>query len=195
MLDGARRAKLEHPASVPHSSNGMKKTKFLYPRPFRCFHNPRHRSHGNLVRTGYQGGRRCRAGRVAETRLEIFIRGPGPFRGSPAPAKATAGAPTIGQDHRRGAGKAPYIYFTRCRPSAPLPDYLNGQTGNGAWQRRNMYPLPRHRFPHGVAGECRAQPGARAGQAIKPSAKAIVFAFNAKPIMKPPFPGRDRSMP
>ena len=136
MLDGVRRAKLETSVSAP--SNGMKKTKFLYPRPFRLSHNPRHRSHGNLVRTGYQGGRRCRAGRVAETRLEIFIRGPGPFRGSPAPAEATAGAPTIGQDHRRGAGKAPYIYFTRCRPSAPLPDcsrqgefFDNSQTGNG----------------------------------------------------------------
>ena len=133
------------PPSVPHSSNGMKKTKFLYPPPFRRFHNPRHRSHGNLVRTGYQGGRRCRAGRVAETRLEIFIRGPGPLRGSPAPAKATAGAPTIGQDHRRGAGKAPYIYFTRCRPSAPLPDcsrqgefFDNGQTRKRAWQQRSL---------------------------------------------------------
>ena len=51
-----------------------------------------------------------------------FHPSPGPLRGSPAPAKATAGAPTIGQDHWRGAGKAPYIYFTRCRPSAPLPD-------------------------------------------------------------------------
>ena len=124
------------PSSVPHSSKGMKKTKFLYPPPFSLSHNLRHRLHGNLVRTGYQGGRRCRAGRVAETRLEIFIRGPGPLRGSPAPAEATAGAPTIGQDHRRGAGKAPNIYFTRCRPSAPLPDCLNSQTeksgrGNG----------------------------------------------------------------
>ncbi len=102
------------PSSVSAPSTGMrKKTKFLYPPPFRLSHNLRHRPHGNLVRTGYQGGRRCRAGRVAETRLEIFIRGPGPLRGSPAPAEATAGAPTIGQDHRRGAGKAPYIYFTR----------------------------------------------------------------------------------
>ena len=162
MLDGVQRARLEHPSSVAAPSNGMKKTKFLYPRPFRCFHNPRHRSHGNLVRTGYQGGRRCRAGRVAETRLEIFIRGPGPLRGSPAPAEATAGAPTIGQDHRRGAGKAPYIYFTRCRPSAPLPDcsqkgefFDNGQTGNGAWQRSSicsMLPSPACHQPCGQPG-------------------------------------------
>ena len=126
------------------SSKGMKKTKFLYPPPFNPSHNLRHRLHGNLVRTGYQGGRRCRAGRVAETRLEIFIRGPGPLRGSPAPAEATAGAPTIGQDHRRGAGKAPYIYFTRCRPSAPLPDCLNSQTeksGRGNGETCIHYPV------------------------------------------------------
>ena len=154
MLDGVQRAKLERPSSVSAPSNGMK-MKFLYPPPFRLSHNLRHRLHGNLVRTGYQGGRRCRAGRVAETRLEIFIRGPGPLRGSPAPAEATAGAPTIGQDHRRGAGKAPYIYFTRCRPSAPLPDcsrqgvfFDNGQTGNGAWQWRSLCSML---VPHGLA--------------------------------------------
>ena len=107
----ARQGTSPHPLRLP--ARDEKKTKFLYPPPFRLPHNLRHRPHGNLVRTGYQGGRRCRAGRVAETRLEIFIRGPGPLRGSPAPAEATAGAPTIGQDHRRGAGKAPYIYFTR----------------------------------------------------------------------------------
>ena len=133
------------------SQHGMKKTKFLYPPPFRLSHNLRHRSHGNLVRTGYQGGRRCRAGRVAETRLEIFIRGPGPLRGSPAPAEATAGAPTIGQDHRRGAGKAPYFYFTRHRPSAPLPDcsrqgelFDNSQTRKRAWQRRSLFSVLAH---------------------------------------------------
>ena len=161
-MDGVQRSKLEHPSRLP--ATDRRKRNYSIHALSAALHNPRHRLHGNLVRTGYQGGRRCRAGRVAETRLEIFIRGPGPLRGSPAPAEATAGAPTIGQDHRRGAGKAPYIYFTRCRPSAPLPDcsrqgefFDNGQTGNGAWQRRNMYPLPRHRFPHGVAGECRAQ--------------------------------------
>ena len=127
------------------SSTWRVRQRIFHPPPFGLSHNPRHRPHGNLVRTGYQGGRRCRAGRVAETRLEIFIRGPGPFRGSPAPAEATAGAPTIGQDHRRGAGKAPYIYFTRHRPSAPLPDcsrqgefFDNSQTRKRAWQRRSM---------------------------------------------------------
>ena len=120
----------------------------LHPPPFRCFHNPRHRPHGNLVRTGYQGGRRCRAGRVAETRLEIFIRGPGPLRGSPAPAKATAGAPTIGQDHRRGderstAGrrKANDLAF-RAR---------NARSHSGGLGRRHTFTLrgadPAPRFP------------------------------------------------
>jgi hypothetical protein len=50
--------------------------------------------------------------------------------------------------HRRGAGKAPYLLLTRCRPGAPLPDFSltgeffdNSQTGNGAWQRRSAAPL------------------------------------------------------
>ncbi len=130
------------------------------------------------MRTGYQGGRRCRAGRVAETRLEIFIRGPGPLRGSPAPAKATAGAPTIGQDHRRGAGKAPYIYFTRCRPSAPLPDcsrqgefFDNSQTGNGAWQRRRLSceVSAFRRLWHGASGQARGMSSISAADPISES--------------------------
>ncbi len=87
-------------------------------------------------------------GRVAETRLEIFIRGPGPLRGSPAPAKATAGAPTIGQDHRRGderstAGrrKANDLAF-RAR---------NARSHSGGLGRRHTFTLrgadPAPRFP------------------------------------------------
>ncbi|HET9538606.1 MAG TPA: hypothetical protein VFP43_25215, partial [Mesorhizobium sp.] len=54
---------------------------------------------GTWCAPGIREGGGAGAGRVAETRLEIVIRGPGPLRGSPAPAEATAGAPTIGQDH------------------------------------------------------------------------------------------------
>ena len=67
--------------------------KFFHPHSFRRSHNPPHRPHGNLVRTGYQGGRRCRAGRVAETRLEIFIRGPGPSSRLPHTGRGHRGGP------------------------------------------------------------------------------------------------------
>jgi hypothetical protein len=47
--------------------------------------------------------------------------------------------------HRRGAGKAPYLLLTRCRPGAPLPDFpCNGQTVEkpGVATEKRGYPSP-----------------------------------------------------
>ena len=120
-----------------------------HPRPFGRSHNPPHRSHGNLVRTGYQGGRRCRAGRVAETRLEIVIRGPGPgsrlprTRQRPPWGPRRAGKNTGGGEERSTAGrrKANDLAFRA----------MNARSHSGGLGRRHIFTLrgadPAPRFP------------------------------------------------
>ena len=141
MLDGARRAKLEHPASVPHSSNGMKKTKFLYPRPFRLSHNPRHRlsrepgAHRVSGRAAVPG--RSRGGNAA-----------GNFHPRPGPASRL---PRTGRGHRGGPddrarppagrweGAIHLLYEVPTqRPASQLPQKPDGEIR--AWRRRSLIP-------------------------------------------------------
>ena len=149
----------------------------LHPPPFRCFHNPRHRSHGNLVRTGYQGGRRCRAvaWRKRGWRLSSEARArfaAPPHRQRPPRGPRRSGKTTGGGDERSTAGrrKANDLAF-RAR---------NARSHSGGLGRRHTFTLrgadPAPRFPTASTAR-RRNPG----------------VATEKPVLKAPSPGSLRA--
>ena len=123
MLDGVQRAKLEHPSSV-RSQHGMKKTKFLYPPPFRLSHNPGIAFTGTWCAPGIREGGgagpvawRKRGWKFSSEARARFAAPPHrqrPPRGPRRSGKTTGGA--LGRRHTftlRGADPAPRF------PTAP----------------------------------------------------------------------------
>ena len=82
------------------------------------------------------------------------------------------------RSHSGGLGRRHIYYFTRCRPSAPLPDcsqkgefFDNSQTGNGAWQRRKLSceVSAFRRLWHGAPGQARGMSSISAADPISES--------------------------